>query len=265
MDKTRFDMKLIMGVKELGLWDKNNFNANSQKMHAAWNKIAKRNKVSGKSRWQCIKKTFFKNVARKETSGIKSVWPYYNHMLFMLDSPHNTDSSIQRNTSAEERDEESSDDEMEESQELPEPEPELAQEPHEMPQAVRQQMPLPITRAISVDSITKEEPEIVRMDKARCTQETTATAAVERFAHMTNITHPPPALYARPADANDGAGQEEHEERPLSWRTIDTDEQFLLSCLTAMKRLPRRRNALVRLQIQQLMFEAEFANDDEAA
>uniref|UniRef100_A0A182Y079 Uncharacterized protein n=1 Tax=Anopheles stephensi TaxID=30069 RepID=A0A182Y079_ANOST len=197
-----------------------------------WTRIAKQIGESAlrcRSRWKTLRNTFRRHASRKGTGEIKSDWPYYEHMLFLHNYLSTAGSSTTSNTSVKERDEESpqqtADEEMEETEELSEPEP--AEEPHVMPQ-----VPAPIVRSISVESITKEEPQIVRMDK---------TGRDKR-----------------------GNRPEEYEEPPLSWRTIDTDEQFLLSCLTAMKRLSRRRNALVRLQIQQLMYEAEFADEDEA-
>ncbi|XP_055638351.1 transcription factor Adf-1-like [Toxorhynchites rutilus septentrionalis] len=42
----------------------------------------------------------------------------------------------------------------------------------------------------------------------------------------------------------------------------DPDERFLLSCAPVLKRLSTRKNALVKLRIQQLLYEVEFDEDD---
>ncbi|XP_053696328.1 transcription factor Adf-1-like [Sabethes cyaneus] len=42
----------------------------------------------------------------------------------------------------------------------------------------------------------------------------------------------------------------------------DPDERFLLSCAPVLKRLPARKNALVKLRIQQLLYEVEFGDLD---
>lgn len=44
----------------------------------------------------------------------------------------------------------------------------------------------------------------------------------------------------------------------------DPDERFLLSCAPVLKRLPVRKNALVKLRIQQLLYEVEFGDADKA-
>lgn len=272
-----FETKLLIAVKEYRVWSKHNFPANLQGWDEAWNAVAKKIRVPVercRTRWKSLKQTFQRALDRKRTTGKKSHWPYYDQMLFMVDSHHKTSKAIKRKMSVEVIDDESlqctSEDEMEESQELPEPIEEPAEEPYEMPRVpesfrqslnqTTQEVPAPISRAISVDSITKEEPQIVRSDTV---QET--STEVESFTPIANRTNNvQPALYGRVTATNDDSRQEEFEDRSLSWRTIDTDEQFLLSCLTTMKRLSRRRNALVRLQIQKLMYEAEFADEDEA-
>ncbi|XP_035915791.1 uncharacterized protein LOC118513741 [Anopheles stephensi] len=259
----RLDLKIIMAAKKALAQSHQNLPHSSKVTTIPWTRIAKQIGESAlrcRSRWKTLRNTFRRHASRKGTGEIKSDWPYYEHMLFLHNYLSTAGSSTTSNTSVKERDEESpqqtADEEMEETEELSEPEP--AEEPHVMPQ-----VPAPIVRSISVESITKEEPQIVRMDKVRYVPETNATTAVvDPFVPTANL--PSPALYGRPAATNEGTGPEEYEEPPLSWRTIDTDEQFLLSCLTAMKRLSRRRNALVRLQIQQLMYEAEFADEDEA-
>ncbi|XP_050079183.1 uncharacterized protein LOC126566027 [Anopheles maculipalpis] len=275
-----FEVKLIMAVKEYGLFSKANFAANQHEWNQAWNALAKKMNVSVsrcRSRWKSLRATFRKQIMRKGTANSKhSVWPYREHMLFMIDSFRNSRSSIKPAASLEVVSEDSiqcitDEDEMEESQELPESEPEAVEEPHEMPQrrelfhlsraaSAHQELPTPIERAMSVDSITKEEPQILRIDKDCYTQETTTTSTEVKIAHTAQSSS---GLYGTPSATNEGTEQEEYEGRPVSWRTIDTDEQFLLSCLTTMKRLSRRRNALVRLQIQQLMYDAEFADEHE--
>ncbi|EFA09743.1 transcription factor Adf-1 [Tribolium castaneum] len=45
----------------------------------------------------------------------------------------------------------------------------------------------------------------------------------------------------------------------------DADEQFLLSCLPALKRLPPKENALARMRIQQVLFEIEFGTCDQSS
>ncbi|XP_044271031.1 transcription factor Adf-1-like [Tribolium madens] len=44
----------------------------------------------------------------------------------------------------------------------------------------------------------------------------------------------------------------------------DADEQFLLSCLPALKRLLPKENALARMRIQQVLFEIEFGTCDQS-
>lgn len=44
--------------------------------------------------------------------------------------------------------------------------------------------------------------------------------------------------------------------------TDDPDEKFLMSCLPVFKRLSARKNALLKLKIQTLLFEVEFGDDD---
>jgi hypothetical protein len=43
-----------------------------------------------------------------------------------------------------------------------------------------------------------------------------------------------------------------------SYTTKDPDEAFLHSCLPILKRLPKKKNILARLRIQQILFELEF-------
>ncbi|XP_052864533.1 uncharacterized protein LOC128271135 [Anopheles cruzii] len=43
---------------------------------------------------------------------------------------------------------------------------------------------------------------------------------------------------------------------------VDPDERFLLSCAPVLQRLPKKKNALVRLKIQQLLYEVEFENEE---
>lgn len=43
---------------------------------------------------------------------------------------------------------------------------------------------------------------------------------------------------------------------------LDSEEQFLLSCAPALKRLSQRKNALARLKIQQILFNIEFGETD---
>lgn len=45
----------------------------------------------------------------------------------------------------------------------------------------------------------------------------------------------------------------------------DPDEKFLLSCLPVLKRLPPRKNAYLKLKIQTLLYEVEFADDEPPA
>jgi translation initiation factor IF-2 len=63
-----------------------------------------------------------------------------------------------------------------------------------------------------------------------------------------------------------------HEEfiRPLesdaaiSVVVVDPDERYLLSCLPVLKRVSHQKNALLKMKIQQLLYEVEFEmNDDE--
>lgn len=42
----------------------------------------------------------------------------------------------------------------------------------------------------------------------------------------------------------------------------DSDEKFLFSCLPVFKRLPPRKNALLKLKIQTLLYEIEFGDDE---
>ncbi|XP_058056569.1 uncharacterized protein LOC131207950 [Anopheles bellator] len=43
---------------------------------------------------------------------------------------------------------------------------------------------------------------------------------------------------------------------------VDPDERFLLSCAPVLQRLSKKKNALVRLKIQQLLYQVEFENED---
>ena len=43
----------------------------------------------------------------------------------------------------------------------------------------------------------------------------------------------------------------------------DEDELFCLSLTQQLKRLSRKQNCLVKMKIQKVLFDAEFANDDE--
>jgi hypothetical protein len=49
----------------------------------------------------------------------------------------------------------------------------------------------------------------------------------------------------------------------LSSKHSDPDEQFLLSCLPALKRMTPRENATARMRIQQILFEVEFSTSQE--
>lgn len=46
--------------------------------------------------------------------------------------------------------------------------------------------------------------------------------------------------------------------QPKNTYTNDSDERFLLSCLSTLQRLPKKKNALARLKIQQILFDLEF-------
>lgn len=43
----------------------------------------------------------------------------------------------------------------------------------------------------------------------------------------------------------------------------DPDEKFLMSCLPVLKRLSNKKNALLKLKIQTLLFEVEFGDDND--
>ena len=45
---------------------------------------------------------------------------------------------------------------------------------------------------------------------------------------------------------------------------MDADEQFLLSCLPALKRLRPRDNAIARMRIQQVLFDVEFGEEEQS-
>ncbi|RZC34398.1 transcription factor Adf-1-like [Asbolus verrucosus] len=55
------------------------------------------------------------------------------------------------------------------------------------------------------------------------------------------------------------------DEDPLLPTAKDSDEQFLLSCLPALKRLQPRVNAIARMRIQQVLFQIEFGNPEAQA
>ncbi|KAI5634842.1 BESS motif domain-containing protein [Phthorimaea operculella] len=48
------------------------------------------------------------------------------------------------------------------------------------------------------------------------------------------------------------------EESPCQCNRTDPDELFLLSCAPSLKRLNSKQNAVARLKIQQVLYEAEF-------
>lgn len=43
----------------------------------------------------------------------------------------------------------------------------------------------------------------------------------------------------------------------------DPDEKFLMSCLPVLKRLPAKKNALLKLKIQTLLYEVEFCDSED--
>ncbi|XP_049869207.1 transcription factor Adf-1-like isoform X3 [Pectinophora gossypiella] len=53
------------------------------------------------------------------------------------------------------------------------------------------------------------------------------------------------------------------EENPCLCNRTDPDELFLLSCAPIMKRLNSKQNAVARLKIQQVLYEAEFGHQME--
>jgi BESS motif len=50
----------------------------------------------------------------------------------------------------------------------------------------------------------------------------------------------------------------------ISMVVVDPDERYLLSCLPVLKRLSPQKNALIKLKIQQLLYEVEFEMNDES-
>lgn len=52
--------------------------------------------------------------------------------------------------------------------------------------------------------------------------------------------------------------------RPNDFVVGDADEQFLLSCLPALRRLPPKENAIARMRIQQVLFDIEFGGCDQS-
>lgn len=52
-------------------------------------------------------------------------------------------------------------------------------------------------------------------------------------------------------------------EVPKKQVTDDPDEKFLMSCLPVLKRLSNKKNALLKLKIQTLLFEVEFGDEDD--
>lgn len=53
------------------------------------------------------------------------------------------------------------------------------------------------------------------------------------------------------------------EEDPCQCNRTDPDELFLLSCAPTLKRLNSKQNAVARLKIQQVLYEAEFGSQVE--
>lgn len=53
------------------------------------------------------------------------------------------------------------------------------------------------------------------------------------------------------------------EEEPCQCNRTDPDELFLLSCASTLKRLNSKQNAVARLKIQQVLYEAEFGTQME--
>uniref|UniRef100_A0A182IZ45 MADF domain-containing protein n=1 Tax=Anopheles atroparvus TaxID=41427 RepID=A0A182IZ45_ANOAO len=67
-------------------------------------------------------------------------------------------------------------------------------------------------------------------------------------------THP--AVFSTPCE------QQPH---PVHGNITNSDERFLLSCAPALQRLSKQKNALVRLKIQQLLYDMEFGDEDDGA
>lgn len=53
------------------------------------------------------------------------------------------------------------------------------------------------------------------------------------------------------------------EPEPCQCNRTDPDELFLLSCSPILKRLNAKQNAVARLKIQQVLYEAEFGSQME--
>ncbi|KAG6447082.1 transcription factor Adf-1-like [Manduca sexta] len=53
------------------------------------------------------------------------------------------------------------------------------------------------------------------------------------------------------------------EDNPCQCNRTDPDELFLLSCAPTLKRLNSKKNAVARLKIQKVLYEAEFGNQTE--
>ncbi|XP_067264010.1 uncharacterized protein [Chanodichthys erythropterus] len=79
------------------------------------------------------------------------------------------------------------------------------------------------------------------------------------------VTNAAPALLTPSASPSDLSGQTAEKE-PLkscekAERAFDEDELFLLSYVPALKRLTPQKRAAVKMQIQQIMFDAEFKDE----
>ncbi|XP_052899539.1 uncharacterized protein LOC128305937 [Anopheles moucheti] len=116
--------------------------------------------------------------------------------------------------------------------------------------------------AVTHDSTTHQERPWFRIAKVRSMH-----ADSEMTRPSTNANHHPPGeLSAKSSTVDRRWTPGTYDGDPhVSYKTIDSDEQFLKSCYTTMKRLSTSQNAFVRVRIQQLLYEAEFPDKNDTS
>uniref|UniRef100_A0A182S4F7 MADF domain-containing protein n=1 Tax=Anopheles funestus TaxID=62324 RepID=A0A182S4F7_ANOFN len=273
-----FEMNLISEIKkkpQLQTIARFKGQNNRREVIEAWGEISRTLGVPAhvcRNRWNKLLVAFDNQRAMRESKDGYKIrplnWPYYDHMTFLLKRKHlfrsqKTDDTLE--VSVEDSKFETKT-ELVESPKVPNlPDGDERVESVEDPNIFQEVavQPLPArNHAITLETTRKEEQPLLRI--ARVCSMQAGTITTEPFTITDN--YPSPAQFVRSftVDNHDeGTSHTYDGGSHLSCRAVDSNEQFLMSCYTTMERLSRRRNALVRLKIQQLMYDAEFADDFE--
>ncbi|XP_053663169.1 transcription factor Adf-1-like [Anopheles marshallii] len=268
----KFELKLIAAVKhrpELFSFKKIN-SMTRRELIAAWQEISRLLRVREhlcRRRWNSLMYTFLRHCAKRVSN--KSNWPYYERMSFLLQyndifrffNSSNTLIVVNVKTQAKRQIV------LERTSKIRKLLVRL--EPLQVetePVLHRQTMERPLSAgcdlAVPLDSTSQPKRPLFRIENV---QSLNADTVMTPLSTIKN-NHSPPALLAQSSTVDERwtPGSDDGDPHVL-YQTIDSDEQFLKSCYTTMKRLSTRRNAFVRSKIQQLLYEAEFADENDTS